>query len=386
MMNLESSDSSKSLVFSLNKEMYVGLYIMTKNKSYKKPPIAVTQNDLDMATDPYIPVVYKGKNTTMGKAIFNNALPANFPFVEDVVNKKVVNKIISQIVEKKYDQKIIIDSISKISYIGFKFATIMAPNISLDDLEVPDKIYELKDKLESSDTETASDIIKNMSDIIEKNLEGTGLYDLIVSGAGKGWTQPIQILGAKGIVTDTKGNVLEPVKGSFAEGLTTIEFFKVSPGARKGLADRVLNTATTGYMSRKLSYVLNPVEADLHLKDCKTTRTITLKLDDDLIKRLNGRYVIERGKIILFEEGNYHSGDTIKLRTPIYCESPKICHICYGDLLKRHKSPFIGIISAQILGEINTQAIMRSFHTGGVIKVKKKDIIKDIISNDPFIE
>ena len=385
MMSLEASESSKSLVFSLNKEMYVGLYIMTKNKAYERSPIAVTQKDLDGATDPYIPVIYRKQNTTMGKAIFNNALPENFPFVEDVVNKKVVNNVISQLVEKKYDQKTIIESVSKISHMGFKFATIMAPNISLDNVEVPDQIYELKEKLESADTETASDIIKDMSEIIEKHLEGTGLHDLIVSGAGKGWTQPIQIFGAKGVVTDTKGNILEPVKSSFAEGLTTTEFFKVSPGARKGLADRVLNTATTGYMSRKLSYVLNPVEADLFLKDCKTNRTITLKLNNDIIRRLSGRYVIEKGKAVPFKAENYNSGNVIKLRTPIYCTSSKICHTCYGDLLKRHRSPYIGIISSQILGEVNTQAIMRSFHTGGVVKVKKKDILSDIISNDPLI-
>lgn len=385
MMNLESSESSKSLVFSLNKEMYVGLYIMTKDKSYNRSPIAVTQQDLDSAVDPYIPVRYRGVNTTMGKAIFNNTLPIDFQFVDDIVNKKVVNNIISKLVEK-YDRKVIIDSVSKISHIGFKFATIMAPNISLDDIEVPDKIYELKDKLKTADTETAADLIDEMSEIIEKNLEGTGLYDLIVSGAGKGWTQPIQIFGAKGVVSDTKGNVLEPVKSSFAEGLTTTEFFRVSPGARKGLADRVLNTATCGYLSRKLSYVLNPVEADLYLNDCKTNRTLTIKLDDDLIKRLSGRYIIEKGKVVPFKIDEHKSGDVINLRTPIYCTSPKICHVCYGDLIKRHRSPFVGVLAAQILGEVSTQKIMQSFHTGGVIKVKKKEILKDIISNDPFIE
>jgi len=380
MMQLHSSETSDSLVFSLNKEMYVGLYIMTKNKSHSISPVAVTQKDLDTATDPYIPVKYKQLTTTMGKAIFNSVLPNDFPFVSDVVDKKVVNGIILKLVDK-YDQSTVIESVSKISHIGFKFATIMAPNISLDNVEVPDKIYELKDRLETADTETASDIINEMAVIIENNLEGTGLYDLIVSGAGKGWTQPIQIFGAKGTVTDTKGNILDPVKSSFAEGLTTTEFFRVSPGARKGLADRVLNTATTGYLSRKLSYVLNPVEADLYLKDCGTKRTVKLKLTNDLIKRLIGRYVTVNNKIEKFNSDDFKIGDIINLRSPVYCISPKICHTCYGDLLKRHRSPYIGILSSQIIGEKSTQNIMRSFHTGGVIEVKKKDIIKDILSN-----
>jgi len=385
MMRLEASDSSKSFIFALSKDMYAGLYLMTKDTSYSRSPIVVSEKDLDDAVDPYIPVRYRGEVTTMGRAILNSALPKDFPFVKDVVNKKVATKIISKLVEK-YDKEIIIESVSKLSKMGFKFATIIAPTITLDDIEVPKEIYALKDKLVGADTETADNLIQQMKVILEKHLKNTGLYDLIESGAGKGWTQPLQILCAKGVIADTKGNILAPIRGSFAEGLTPIEFFKAAPGARKGLADRVLNTATTGYMARKLSYVLNPVEADLHLKDCGTNRTITIKLDSDMIGRLNGRYIIKNGKTIPFNPDDFSVGDVVRLRTPIYCISPKICHTCYGDLLKRHKSPFIGIIASQILGEVNTQAIMRTFHTGGVVKVKKKEMIKDILSNDPLIE
>lgn len=384
MMRLEASDSSKSFVFALSKDMYAGLYLMTKNISYSRSPIVVSEKDFETAVDPYIPVRYRGEVTTMGKAILNAALPKDFPFVTDVVNKKVATKIISKLVEK-YDKEIIIESVSKLSKMGFKFATIIAPTLTLDDVEVPKEIYELKEKLTGADTETADNILQQMKVILEKHLKDTGLYDLIESGAGKGWTQPLQILCAKGVIADTKGNILEPIKGSFAEGLTPIEFFKAAPGARKGLADRVLNTATTGYMARKLSYVLNPVEADLFKKDCGTNRTLTIKLDADIIGRLNGRNIVKNGKVIPFNPNDFNIGDVIHLRTPIYCISPKVCHTCYGDLLKRHKSPFIGIIASQILGEVNTQAIMRTFHTGGVVKVKKKEMIKDILSNDPLI-
>jgi DNA-directed RNA polymerase subunit beta' len=385
MMRLEASDSSKSFIFALSKDMYAGLYLMTKDISYSRSPIVVSEKDLETAVDPYIPVRYRGEVTTMGRAILNSALPKDFPFIKDVVNKKVATKIISKLVEK-YDKEVIIESVSKLSKMGFKFATIIAPTLTLDDVEVPKEIYDLKDKLVGADTETADNIIQQMKVILEKHLQNTGLHDLIESGAGKGWTQPLQILCAKGVIADTKGNILAPIRGSFAEGLTPIEFFKAAPGARKGLADRVLNTATTGYMARKLSYVLNPVEADLYLKDCGTNRTITIKLDSDMIGRLNGRYIIKNGKVIPFNPDDFAVGDVVRLRTPIYCISPKICHTCYGDLLKRHKSPFIGIIASQILGEVNTQAIMRTFHTGGVVKVKKKEMIKDILSNDPLIE
>jgi len=384
MMGLEAATSSDSLVFSLSKEMYVGLYIMTKGKAYPKSPISVTDKDLEKATDPYVPVRYRGQNTTMGKAIVNSVLPKSFPFVDELVDKKVVNRIISQLI-KKYDKQTVSEAVSKLSHIGFKFGTIMAPNISLDDIEVPDEIYDLKEKLKDADTETADAIIKEMIVIIEKHLKNTGLYDIIKSGAGRGWTQPIQILGAKGIVADTQGKILEPVKSSFADGLTTTEFFRVSPGARKGLSDRVINTAITGYLSRKLSYVLNPVVADLQLKDCNTNRTLILKLNNDLIRRLTGRYIIEKNKVERFDPNNYTSGSIVYLRTPIYCTSPKICHTCYGDLLRRHRTPFIGILAGQILGEVNTQAMLKSFHVGGVIRVKKRDISSDIINNDPLV-
>lgn len=358
MMNLESSETSKSLTFALGKEMFVGLYTLTKNISLNKSPVYVTQDDLDKATNPYIPVVYKNHNTTMGKAIFNNLLPNDYPFVDDVVDKKIINKILNNLVEK-YDKDLVIDIVSKIGKIGFKFATLIAPNISLDDIEIPDEIYELKNKLLTADTETAADILKQMQDKLAEHLKGSGLYDLIISGAGKGFTQINQILCAKGIVTDTTGNILEPVKTSFAEGLSTTEFFKVSPGARKGLADRIINTADTGYFSRKLAFILNPVEADLYLKDCGTTRTIQLKLTNDLIDRLHGRYIVKNGNVEKLDISTVKPNDIINLRTPMYCLSSKICHTCYGDLLRRHKSPYIGILASQIIGEKSTQAIMR---------------------------
>jgi len=194
----------------------------------------------------------------------------------------------------------------------------------------------------------------------------------------------MQILVAKGIISDAEGKVLDPIKGSFSDGLTNKEYFKAASGARKGIVDRVLNTADTGYMSRQLAYVLNSVEIDPKIIDCKTKRHLSLRLTKDIMSRLTGRYIIKGSSVEVFNPNKHKPGDVINLRSPMFCESNKLCHTCYGDLLKRHRSPYAGVIAAQIVGEAGTQSIMRTFHTGGAVKVFHRNILDDILQNDPL--
>ena len=358
MMRLTSGNNSSAIVFEVSMEMAIGLYVLTKNKKGKSSPIHVTDEDLEKATDPTIPVVFKKKNTTMGKAIFNSCLPANYPFVDDLVTKKVCNKIFVDLTTK-YTPEEISKAASKIKDYGFKFATIAAPSITLDDLEIPREILDLKKDLDKVPPEEASELIKKMEKILINHLEETGLKTIIDSGAGKGWDQPMQILVAKGIISGASGQIIV-VKGSFSEGLSNTEYFNASYGARKGIVDRVINTADTGYMSRKLAFLLNSVEASPTLRDCGTKMTLEMKLTSDIIGRLTGRFIVNKsGKIEEFDKTKVKSGDTIQLRSPIFCISPKICHTCYGKLLARLRSPFIGVAAAQIIGERGTQLIMK---------------------------
>jgi len=262
----------------------------------------------------------------------------------------------------------------------------MSPSLTIDNLEMPPEILRLKEKLDKATPEEAEKIVKQAEELIKKYLKNTSFLALVESGAVKGWGQVLQILFAKGTVVDTEGNILEPIKSSFSEGLSNTEFFNMSYGSRKGVADRVLNTADTGYLSRKLAFFLNSVEADKYLRDCGTKRALALKLDSDLLSRLKGRFILENGQPILLEDSKFKIGDTIKLRSPIYCTSKKICLVCYGKLLQIHKSPYIGIIAAQAIGERGTQLIMQTFHTGGAITLIKKDFLYDILNNDPLIE
>jgi len=383
MMRLETGETGQSVSFELTKEMCVGLFMITKNINRPQSPIAVTNKDLETSNDPYIPVKYRGHVTTMGKAIFNSAFPSSFPYIGSLITKKIVNQLIPVIL-KKYGNEQAIKTFSALAKIGFKFSTVLSPSITLDDIQLPTSILQLKEKLSTASIEEGSVLMKQMQKLLIEHLKNTGLHDLIESGAAKGWGQPMQILVAKGIISDAEGKVLDPIKGSFSDGLTNKEYFKAASGARKGIVDRVLNTADTGYMSRQLAYVLNSVEIDPKIIDCKTKRHLSLRLTKDIMSRLTGRYIIKGSSVEVFNPNKHKPGDVINLRSPMFCESNKLCHTCYGDLLKRHRSPYAGVIAAQIVGEAGTQSIMRTFHTGGAVKVFQRNILDDILQNDPL--
>jgi len=386
MLRSQGFDNVGSVNYSISKEMAVGLYIITKDIKPTNSPISVSEEDLQKITDPFTGVKYRGQTTTAGKALFNSCFPKNFPYYPGQVNKSSANKLIRKIIDA-YDQDVAIEVFSRLEKLGFKFATIMAPSLSIDDLQLPAEVYRLKEQLGKSTPEEGAIILEKMAKITKEHLQGTGLFDLVDSGATKGWDQPIQILVAKGIIADPSGKVLAPIKGSFSDGLTPTEYFKASQGARKGIIDRVLNTADTGYMSRKLAYVLNSVEIHPQLTDCKTTRTLALRLTKGMSSRLKGRYIIKgEDRLTEFKESDFKLDDVVYLRSPIYCRSPKLCHTCYGKLLEKTRSPYAGIIAAQVIGERGTQLIMRTFHTGGAVKLETADIIQDILDNDPFIE
>jgi len=383
MMKLTSGTSSNEFIFGLSKEIWAGLYTITKDKKPTGSPLAVSNEDLTNAKEPYIAVKYRGNNTTMGKAIINSCFPADMGWMEAQATKKTIGARIER-TYKKHGDEIIKMVVDKLKDVGFKWATIMAPSMNLDSFALPASVIKIKEQLKTATPEEAQNLIEEAQKILEKHLDNTGFGDLANSGSTKGWSQPMQILVAKGVIADPDGNVLDPISGSFADGLSNREYFDASQGARKGIIDRVINTADTGYMARKLAYLLNTVELDRVVKDCRTTRTLDVKLDKILIKRFVGRYVIKKGKLMMFEEGDFKVGDIANLRTPIYCKSEKICHTCYGKLLERHNTPYVGILSAQIIGERGTQLIMKTFHTGGGVTLIKRDMLGDIINNDPM--
>lgn len=383
MMLARSTNAMNEITFNLSKEMYVGLFLMTKSVKLVKSAVHVTVDDLNKAIDPYIPVLFKNHTTTMGKAIFNNCFPKDFRFIDNQVKSKDIKNILVEIINK-YGDNITREVVTRLKDIGFKFATILAPSINLDELSIPDEIYKLKKNLDKASTKEAIEIMDKMKEIIKNHLNDTGLAALVESGAGRGWDHPLQIFGAKGLMADPTGKILPPIKGSLADGLSSTEYFNAAGGARAGIIDRVINTSDTGYTSRKLAFLLNSVELDWLKKDCGTDLTLDIKLNPDIIKRLNGRFVNYRNNLEQFDSSKFKTGNVIHLRSPIFCRSPKICHTCYGKLLEFHKSPYVGLIAAQNIGERGTQLIMRTFHNTA-IKPVFRDILKDISENDPIV-
>ncbi len=380
MLKITTGDSFTSLNLNLSKEMLVGLYSSTKPVTKHENEKYVDDEELKAINDPYIIVKYRNHVTTSGRAVFNSCFPLNFPFCNELVDKKVLAKQINELV-KNYPPDIVKKTISCLKNVGFKWSTIIAPNLNMDDLQLPPEIYKLRKELDGATPEHAQDIIKQAEKIIQNHIHGTGLGDLSESGNSRGVSQIVQILFAKGIITDTSGNVLSPVTSSFSDGFSNVDFFKMSSGSRKGIIDRVISTADTGYMSRKLAYIANNAELSPFLNDCKTTKTLSVKLTDSLITRLKGRYIVSNGKVQLFDKNKYKVGDIIYLRSPIFCKSNKICHTCYGELLKVHTTPYIGILAAQVIGERGTQMSMKKFHTGGVVDIVKRDLLKDLEEN-----
>lgn len=375
----------RSTTFELSKEMKTGIYVLTKPTTSKESPIEFTEEMGEKAIDPYIPVRYRGKTTTMGRAILNSVFPRDFPFMDKTVTGGMINGIIPDVINK-YGEDKAEEIYSKLEKIAFKFVTLISPAFDLRDLNMPPQIDEIKKKLETATPEEAFGLLEQGAEIMKERLKGTGVSDLVDSGASKGWGQPQQILIAKGVTADPKGRVMDPIASSFSDGLKPTEFFRASSGARKGMVDRALNTADTGYFTRKLVYLLNSVEADPILKDCKTKRTLTIRLTKDYIGRLSGRYVKKAGgRIVQFKPEDYKVGDVIELRSPVYCEAQKICHTCYGELLKRHKTPYVGVLAGTNIGERGTQLIMRTFHTGGAATMAKHNMFEDIIQNDPLV-
>ena len=385
MTKTESLRSLTGSTIELSKEMYLGLYVLTKPKKKNNRPVSVTTEDLEKINDPYIMVQYRGHLCTAGFAIYNSCFPKDYPFLSEQATKKSIKNILINC-QEKYNSDIFKMIVDKLSKNGFKWATIAGSSFTLKNLDVPSEINKIKKEMEGKDPETVSKLLNKAQKIIEKYLHDTGLGDLIESGCAKGYSQTMQILVAKGLISSLEGDILPGISTSFLDGLPPDVFFTAGAGARSGMVGRAVSTAETGYLARKLVYFLNGVELHPSLNDCKTDKTIKVSIiSSDQLKKLKYRYIEKNGKIIPIEEANIKVGDTINLRSPVYCKSKKICHTCHGKSFLRKATPFIGITYGLIMGEAATQSSMEKFHTGGAIKIKKKDLLSDLIINVPHL-
>ena len=209
-------------------------------------------------------------------------------------------------------------------------------------------------------------VIKDPKNFNPDEIEDNSATLMIRSGARGNWDQYKQMASEKGYISDVTGKILpDPVIHSLVNGLTPEEFFTTCYGGRKGLIDTADNTAKSGYLTRRLVYLLSPLK--LSDKDtCSEDRTLQFYVRDDKIaSMLHGRYT-KQGKIT-DENCKEFVGKVIDLYSPITCTDKEICQRCYGDLFNIHKSHYIGLIAAQSLGERTTQLTLRTKHTSGSV-------------------
>ncbi len=354
--------------------------------------------------------------TTLGRALFNGAMPAGYPFANYEVDKKALGALVNDLAETQSKVQVAA-TLDALKVLGFHWATRSGVTISISDVVTPpakaallkaaeerdDKLQKQYDKGLITDSErrqelidiwtaATDDIATAMNENFPKN---NAVFMMVDSGARGNMNQIRQIAGMRGLVANPKGEIIpRPIKSNFREGLSVLEYFISTHGARKGLADTALRTADSGYLTRRLVDVSQDVI--IREEDCGTERGLinhigakgsdgvvrvvdnvdtsvaSRVLSDDVI--VDGQTLASRGdelSLTLIDELVAAGVETVKARSVLICESRVgACAACYGRSLATGKmvdvGEAIGIVAAQSIGEPGTQLTMRTFHTGGV--------------------
>ena len=351
--------------------------------------------------------------TTAGRIIINDTLPDEMEFKNEEIEKGVLKDIVAEVYTILGNDGTA-EVLDQIKNLGFHNATQAGITIAISDVEVPrekesiiadaesdlDRIEELYLDgfvTEQGRYEAAVSVWTNannkLTQVIQDNLESYGgIYLMANSGAKGNIAQIKQMAGMRGLMSDPKGRIIDrPIKSNFREGLSVLEYFISTHGARKGLTDTALNTAHSGYLTRRLIDVSQ--EIIILSDDCGTPNGIWVHADDieegaaPYLDQIRTRYLAlpvadpNTGEI-LFERNDVLDDPTVEslqkagvrsvmVRSPMTCECERgICQMCYGLSLANMRPSMIGeavgIIAAQSIGEPGTQLTMRTFHTGGV--------------------
>jgi DNA-directed RNA polymerase subunit beta' len=358
------------------------------------------------------------RQTTLGRALFNEVLPPELDFVDFDVTKKELAKLVNQLAEK-CAKVVVAQTLDALKALGFYWATRAGATIGIEDVVTPaakaeiladheqkaEKVQSQYDRGLITDDERRQELIEIWTNAtaevgkkMEENFPRTNpVWMMVYSGARGNMMQIRQIAGMRGLVANPKGEIIpRPIKSNFREGLSVLEYFISTHGARKGLADTALRTADSGYLTRRLCDVAQDVI--IREEDCGTDRGLPLRVgvlnaagevvkDDHVETALFGRNlavdIVVNGEVILpagTDLGDRNidalvaAGVTeVKVRSVLTCDSKGEvgqCAMCYGRSMATGKlvdvGEAVGIIAAQSIGEPGTQLTMRTFHTGGV--------------------
>jgi DNA-directed RNA polymerase subunit beta' len=415
-------------ITSPTQDMVLGLYYLTmeregelgEGRAFGSIPEAIMAHDqhsVSLQAKIKIRLTPAGETieTTIGRALFNEALPADFPYVDLDVTKKQLGGIVDKLAEF-YPKVTVAQTLDALKSLGFHWATRAGATIGIEDVVTPPRKKEIlesyetqADKVQSqyekgliTDDERRQELIEiwtkataEVGKEMEENFPRVNpVWMMVYSGARGNMMQIRQIAGMRGLVANPKGEIIpRPIKSNFREGLSVLEYFISTHGARKGLADTALRTADSGYLTRRLCDVAQDVI--IREEDCGTDRGLVLPIatrqDGKLVKHdhvetsVYGRTLADDIEVkgeVLAKAGSdlgdrvidalVAAGvDEVKIRSVLTCDS-KVgqCAACYGRSLAAGQlvavGEAVGIIAAQSIGEPGTQLTMRTFHTGGV--------------------
>ncbi|WP_348788705.1 DNA-directed RNA polymerase subunit beta' [Leifsonia sp. NPDC080035] len=372
----------------------------------------VPSDAADTGAEPITAIV----ETTLGRALFNEALPADYPYVEDVADKGTISSIVNALAER-YPKVEVAAALDRIKDAGFYWGTRSGVTVSLSDILTPPNKAQIVAGYEKKAAKITAEFEKGLTTDLERRQELVKIWTeatnevaeamranfpadntinrMVTSGARGNWLQVRNIAGMRGLVNNPKGEIIpRPIISSYREGLSVAEYFIATHGARKGLADTALRTADSGYLTRRLVDVSQDVI--IREDDCGTTKGLDLPIatvdaegvltrdpnvENSVFARTLATDAVAADGTVVAKAGD-DVGDVlidklvaagvtdIKVRSVLTCESAVgVCAACYGRSLATGKlvdiGEAVGIIAAQSIGEPGTQLTMRTFHTGG---------------------
>ncbi len=413
-------------------DVVLGCYWMTKTvkdqkgegKYYGSPDEAIAAFNYDQvafrAQIKVLPTAsakyaeFDGKlfDTTVGRLLFNAIFPEEYPYINKEVTKSVMNSLVDDLIIR-YGIDAIPPILDEIKTFGFKYVTQSGISWGIDDVLIPEgktKVVDAAQKKADEVVEQYNDGLLSEEEKLRKEIEiwqtaksdveklipatldqNGSVHDMVLSGARGSLGNLTQMVGMKGLITNTAGETIEfPILSSFKEGLTPIEYFITTHGARKGMTDTALNTAKAGYLTRKLFVVAQNII--ITEDDCGTKESIVIRketasgIEQSLVKTVNGRVlgkdILGKNGEVIFKRGHLVSKadaraieaegiSEVVVRSPLSCKSPRgLCRMCYGLDLGKNKmidlGEAVGTVAAQAIGEPGTQLTMRTFHSGGV--------------------
>jgi len=432
--NILKPGSGQPVIFEKPLDIALGVYWMTRDmkgekgegKYFASPNAAILAYDFgDVGIHAKVLVeptpgnpkysLFKGERfeTTVGRLLFNSILPKDYPFINHEIKKKELGKLVDDVI-KIYGLTETPRILDKLKRFGFQFATKSGVTFSFGDLVIPAAKKKIVDEARREAVEireqyeqgllTADEKLRLTVEVWQKAIGDvereilpaldteSSVYTMVVSGARGSTRQLSQMAGMKGLVTNTRGEVIEfPVASSMKEGLSPIEYFTTTHGSRKGLTDTALKTAHAGYLTRRLFDVAQDIvvtEADCGAKAGISVRRIRPSgMEADLSRLIVGRVLakeieaggktFKKGALLTIEDAKAIAATDIAevpVRSPMACVAERgICQKCYGsDLATREMIDIgeaVGTIAAQAIGEPGTQLTMRTFHTGGVATI-----------------